>query len=347
MTRRLRLGAALCSLFVGASAVAQQAPNQQAAPTTAQAAATAAPSQVRIVTFNIENWRNHFFAFKMNKRAATQPAWDDDVKELIANARRDADTENWAAARAILDPSVKPDIMVIQEGCSLEDLNYFNTQFLNGYFDTVHIFPSNTEREQTIGILMRPGFKVLEYREDFHKEPDTAGVNTVGTGLLFARGPAFAHVQAPDGTTFWVGTNHAKSKSGNSVEVTKWRNAEAKRTHEILQELRKIDPEVIFLGDLNDELGYQEFELEAGGSTIDLLIGSGDDALVLATKPLVDKAAISFHGRMRGRHRSFIDHAIITPEVQKYLKDVSVSTTPHAEYASDHYPVVLTFEFAK
>ncbi len=347
MTRRLRLGAVLCSLFVGACAVAQPATNDQPQASNAQPAAAAAPAQVRIVTFNIENWRNHFFAFKMNKRASTQPAWDDDVKELIQIARQDADTENWAAARAILDPSVRPDIMVMQEGCSQEDLNFFNTQFLNGYFDTVHVFPSNTERGQNIGILMRPGFKVLEYRQDYYKEPDTAGVNTIQTGFLFARGPGFAHVQAPDGNTFWVGTNHQKSKSGNSVEVTKWRNAEAKRTHEILQDLRKSDPEVIFLGDLNDELGYQEFELEAGGSAIDLLVGSGDDALVLATKPLVDKGAISYHGRMRGRHRSFIDHAIITPEAAKQLKDIHVGVSPHAEYASDHYPVVLTFEFTK
>ncbi|MFT3785192.1 MAG: hypothetical protein QM770_03380 [Tepidisphaeraceae bacterium] len=312
-----------------------------------QTSPAAGTQTVRVMTYNTENWSEVFYARKLQKELKNHPDWPAEMKELITISSKAADSENWARARVILDDAAKPDILIMQEGCEQEDLNYVNTQYLKGYFDTVHVFPTNTERDQNTAILCRPGFKVLEYRQDYHNEPDTNKVNVVGTGKLFARGPGFAHIQAPNGTTFWVGTNHAKSKSDNSVPVTKWRNAEAVRTHEILMDLRKSDPEVIFAGDMNDELGFQEFEQEAGGSAIDLILGPPSDGLVLATRALSDGGAISYHGGFRGRHRSFIDHAFLSPEAAGKLKDVHVVTTVAAELASDHFPVVMTFEFSK
>jgi endonuclease/exonuclease/phosphatase (EEP) superfamily protein YafD len=301
-----------------------------------------APGTVRVMTYNVENWRNSFQAFKLQQQIKDNPNWPPEFVDLIERERREDDEENWEVARVI--QQLQPDIWLLQEGPEQGDLNYFNTQpwLLNGYFETIHVFPSNSNRGQTIAILARPGLKVVEYREDYHKEPDTAGVNTEKTGLLFARGPAFALIETADGARFWVGTNHQKSKSGNSVDVTKWRNAEATRTHQIIQELRKTGPaQVIFTGDLNDEAGYQEFEQEAGGSAIDLLVGAGPDALVLATKPLDDAGKISYHGQSRGRNRSFIDHAIVTPEMSAWVKQVGVGQGDIETVASDHFPVLI------
>ncbi len=292
---------------------------------------------VRIMTYNVENFAENFKAFAVSK--TTQPDWPPAALELIARERKEDDEENWEVARTITD--VKPDIWVLQEGCDGKDLNYFNTQFLQGYFETVHIFKTNTERGQNTAILVRPGFKVLEFREDYRNEPDTNHVNPI-FDKLFARGPGFALIQAPNGTKFWVGTNHAKSKSDNSLEVTKWRNAEAERTNQIVNEVKKIGPpQVFFLGDMNDELGMDEFEKQAGGSAIEKVAGTGATALTILTKPLVDRGEISYGGYRSARHRSFIDHAFATPEAAEWVKYVYVFRGDLADVASDHYPVVV------
>jgi endonuclease/exonuclease/phosphatase family metal-dependent hydrolase len=297
---------------------------------------------IRVITYNVENWRNSFEAFKLERKIKDNPNWPQEFIDLIKRERAEDDEENWEVSRVI--KQIQPDVWVLQEGPEQADLNYWNSQpwLMNGYFETIHVFKTNTERGQNTAVFLRTGFKALEYREDYHDEPDTQQVNTEKTGKLFARGPAFVLVQAPDGTKFWVGTNHQKSKSGNSVAVTKWRNAESARTHQIIQELRKAGPaQVIFTGDLNDELGYQEFEQEAGGSAIDILVGSGDDALVLATKVLDDEGKISYHGQWKARNRSFIDHALVTPEMSPWVKQVNVAMGDMEDVASDHYPVII------
>ncbi len=71
---------------------------------------------------------------------------------------------------------------------------------------------------------------------------------SAGNGFLHA-GPSFVKMQTPGGYECWVGVNHQKSKSKNSLEATQWRNREAVRTHQILKELEKAGPsDVIFLG---------------------------------------------------------------------------------------------------
>lgn len=303
----------------------------------AQVPKPAGKNALRIMTYNVENWNHTFMPRAV--LATTRPGLPEDVVEVLQNARRKADEENWEVARTIID--VQPDIWVMQEGCKADDLNYFNTQFLGGYFETVHVFKTNTERDQNTGILVRPGFKVLEFKEDYYNEPDKNQVNPL-FDKLFARGPGFALIQAPNGTKFWVGTNHEKSKSGNSLEVTKWRNAEARRVNEIINELSNKGPkQVFFLGDMNDELGFQEFEQEAGGSGTDLIAGKGKGELTVLTKKLADSGAISYGGYRSGRNRSFIDHAFATPDAAKWVTDVKVFRSDLADVASDHYPVYV------
>src|SRR3954454_6090872 len=143
-------------------------------------------------------------------------------------------------------------------------------------------FPTNTTRNQHLCMLLKPGFKVIEKRDKYYLEKDTVE-NSRGE-RLFARGPAFVLVETPGGYQFWVGVTHQKSKSGNSVDVTKWRIRECARTHQILKELEhsgKGNGDVLFMGDMNDELGYQEFEQEAGGDAIATLVGPKEDGLVL------------------------------------------------------------------
>jgi len=299
----------------------------------------AAAENIRVATWNIENFSEHF----TGHRLTTRPVMENpppEITALIENERRQNNEDNWEVAQVILDDSFRPDVLVIQEGCRQSDLEFFNRRWLNGYFETVVVFPSNTEREQHLGVLLRPGFKIVERRDQYHLERDSVP-NAYGD-KLFARGPAFVLVETPTGYRFWVGTNHMKSKRDNSVENTAWRNREAKRTHEIIRELQQAGPDdVVFLGDMNDELGIQQFEQEGGGDSIANLLGDAARGFILVTKPLVDAGKISFGGYWQEDRRSFIDHIVATPSLKDQLIEVKLVDAPLAKVASDHYPVMM------
>ena len=297
---------------------------------------------VRIATYNVENWRERFQAFKLEKRAATQPNWPQEFLDLIAREKREDEKDNWETQLVFQDPKMNADIVVIQEGPIKADLEYFNKAFLGEMYETIHVFATNTDRGQHTAILLKPGFEVIEIREAYHNEPDKDDVNPI-SDKLFARGPAFVRVKTPAGHEFWIGTNHLKSKSGNSVEATKWRNAEAVRINQIIKELASTTglADVYFTGDCNDELGNQEFELEAGGSAMDIL---GKD-LTVVTRKIADEGAISYHGMRRARHRSFIDHIVATESAARRVTKAYVVDVPMARVSSDHFPVVAELKF--
>ncbi len=298
----------------------------------------AVPETIRVATWNIENWNDHFEANRL--RSTTAPALEEDV-ELREGERYQNDEDNWEISQVILDPAFSPDILVFQEGCSQDDLDYFNERWLQDAYETAIIFPGNSTRVQTLGILIKPGFTIVENADQYFQEPDPNDLNP-GSDLLFARGPAFVLIEAPGGYRFWVGTTHQKSKSGNSVEATQWRAGEAAATHAIMQELRNQGPlDVILLGDMNDEAGIQEFEAEAGGDVMATLVGPPAAGLLLATKDLADQGAISFTGYWNPRYRSFIDHIVMTQETADQVRTVGVYDTPWARVASDHLPVYV------
>ena len=287
--------------------------------------------EITVATYNVELFHQHF-------SATTKPTGD---RELTSRLRADVDKDLWMISQVILDPKFNPDILCIEECCEQTELEKFNHQWLKDGYATVIVFPTNTERHQTLGMMLKPGFKVLEKKDQYYLEPDPIG-NERGN-RLFARGPSFVLVESPGGYKFWVGLTHVKSKSGNSVDVTKWRLREAKRTHEIMMELEKVAPggDVMLVGDMNDELGLQEFEQEAGGDAIATLVGPENDGVILATKPLIDEGKISYGGYWRPEHRSFIDQILVTKEMKDQIESVQVFQEPMAKVASDHYPVFI------
>ncbi|HQY88152.1 MAG TPA: hypothetical protein PK402_05810 [Tepidisphaeraceae bacterium] len=343
MIRKLALSVVLAAAGVACTVTGSHA-NEAATVNVAQAG-----EQVRIVSYNIENWRENFQAAKLKKMAATQPSWPQEFLDLIQRELKEDDIENWEVARTVLHPEVNADILLIQEGCNQTDLNQFNLRFLQSSYDYVHTFPTNTGRDQHVGIMVKKGFKVLEVREDYYNLPKPEGVVTRGD-KLFARGPGFVLIETPSGHKFWVGTNHQKSKAlsegETDIEVAQWRLAEAKMTNQIINELKKEGPaEVYFAGDMNDELGLQKFEEEAGGSAIEAIGGQGENALTILTQKLSDEGVISFTGYRSSRYRSMIDHAFATPEGLKHVEKVFVFDGDLAEVASDHLPVVVQLKF--
>jgi hypothetical protein len=325
----------------------------------AAAASVARAEEIKIATYNVELWGDSFKAHE----ASSQPINKDPAgADLLRILRRENDEDNWEVAQTILDKNFDPDILVIQEGPDQADLRFFNRRWMNDAYETVQQLPSNTDRNQHLCVLMKKGFRVLARKDQYRNEPDPAGGNARG-GRLFARGPVFLLVQSPGGKRFWVGTTHQKSKNpgiqtppgtprpaDNSPEVmarrvedSKWRNREAARTLAIIKELEKAGPaEVVLLGDMNDAVGADDAEQQAGGDAMAALIGPPADGLILATQPLVDAKKISFHNYDDTRHRELIDHVVVTKSMQPRIVDVKVvDDVPFARVASDHFPVMI------
>ena len=280
----------------------------------------------------------------------TQPFGKDPANDDIMYALRKAnDEDKWEVAQTILDPKFNPDILVIEEGCELDDLKYFNREWLNNAYDTVIVFATNTDRHQTLCLLMKKGYQVLDRKDKYYLEPDPVG-NSRG-GRLFARGPAFVKVRTPSGYVLWVGVTHMKSKNTGgeggdpkqaAIDATKWRNREAARTQQIIKELEAAGPkDVILLGDMNDAIGLDEAERSGGGDAIMNLVGPDKDGLLLVTKPLADQKVNSFGGYWRDRYRELIDHVIVTQSMKNQIEDVKVFKDGVARVASDHFPVMV------
>src|SRR3954464_14718298 len=73
---------------------------------------------------------------------------DVDLKELIDEVKHQNDEDNWEVAEVITDGRFNPDILVIEEGCSQENLTYFNEHWLHKAYGMVMTFPTNTTRNQ-------------------------------------------------------------------------------------------------------------------------------------------------------------------------------------------------------
>src|SRR5438552_1030174 len=123
---------------------------------------------ITVASYNIERFAERF----EGHHASTQPiAKDPAVKQLISDMQKDNDKSNWEAAQVI--KQLKPDILVIVEGPEQEDLDYFNRRWMDGFFKTDVVFPTNTTRHQTLCLLVRPGFKIVQKRDQYYLENDT------------------------------------------------------------------------------------------------------------------------------------------------------------------------------
>jgi endonuclease/exonuclease/phosphatase family metal-dependent hydrolase len=343
-------------------------------------ATPAAAEVVTVATYNIEHFQDRFLAHELGKKLTAEQKADPTIDKMLFQLRKANDEDNWETAQVITDSAVNPDILVIQEGATQENLEYFNKRWLREAYATALTFPTNTgDRNQHLNMLLKPGFKVIKRNDQYHLEPDPAANGrgeANGRGdRLFARGPAFVLVETPGGYRFWVGVTHQKSKligfgAEQEAEVRRanagqpkavmaekikaakdaagkataeWRNREARRTHAIVKELAAggESDDVLLLGDMNDDLGMDEYEQLAGADAINLLVGPEADGFVLVTKPLADEKEISFGGYFRPDYRSLIDHAVATPGMKDQIADVRVYRGGLARVASDHYPVVV------
>src|SRR6478672_2382128 len=125
--------------------------------------------EIKVATYNSELFDKHFLAH----RASTQSIGKDSAaKEILEELRKKNDEDNWETAQVILDPKFSPDILVIEEACDQDDLNFFNHRWLSDAYETAIQFPTNTDRHQNLDLLMKRGFKILEKKDKYYLEPD-------------------------------------------------------------------------------------------------------------------------------------------------------------------------------
>src|SRR6186997_217399 len=136
------------------------------------ACAFAGAETITLGTYNVEHFNEHFLGHRI---ATSQPALANDpvVKALLDKVKTENDEDNWEVAQVILDPRFSPDVLVIQEGCQQKDLEFFNKRWLNEAYATLITFPTNTDRDQHLNLLLKPGFKVVERRDRYYLEADT------------------------------------------------------------------------------------------------------------------------------------------------------------------------------
>src|SRR4051812_48679596 len=132
------------------------------------ALAPASAETITVATYNVEHFESHFEGHRLRKvgsgattrptgapgePAAAEPAeppptqaeaeqhalsgageakrpQDVDLKELIDEVKHQNDEDNWEVAEVITDTRFNPDVLVIEEGCSQENLEYFNERWL-------------------------------------------------------------------------------------------------------------------------------------------------------------------------------------------------------------------------
>lgn len=324
---------------------------------------------ITVATWNIENFGEHFAGHAMDQRYprdGRSPELDEAIR-LISYQNTE---EQWEIASVIMDEGFRPDVLMMQEAADESDLRFFNRKWLKGLYTTVMVFPTNTDRGQNLAMFLKKGFRLIKFEANYHleRDPDAAADSNQ---RLFARGPAFALIESPSGYRFWCGTTHQKSKATGAIpdlpntlegqdwekvkldektqekkiEATKWRNKEARRTNAIINELKKVGPaDVMLVGDMNDDYGLNRFDAEGGGDTIAILLGEGDNALTLLTKPLVEAGKKSFAGYWRTNEAGFIDHIIVTKEMADQTEEVKVFENRFTPVASDHMPVMVRFK---
>ncbi len=284
--------------------------------------------QVKVATYNVEHFMKMFDQQRMPERS----------REMTEFYRDEED--QYEVARVISLPEMDPDIICIQECCDQEMLELFNNEMLKGKYSFVKVFNGNSD-SQMLAMMAKKGFEPVKI-DEYYQMKD-AGYRD-GTSDLFGRGPAFVKFETPGGNMLWVGTTHAKSKYNDSANIVKWRARQVDTLREICEKyIEQGDIYVCLQGDFNDSFGKDKNEEKAGIDAVARAL-EGKHLLKCATKKLQDSGKNSYHCKIKPpTYRSFLDHVFMSEKLSDRLETIRLIEDPIAEVASDHLPVVMTY----
>lgn len=292
---------------------------------------------VRIGTWNVEHFMKMFDQDRMPERSRN-------MTEYYAD-----DEQQYEVAATIKSESFDPDILVIQECCDQEMLEYFCEKWFPNRFSYIKVFKCNSD-SQMVAVVAKPGFKALSVKEYADVKDVVYNSRSGQDKNLFSRGPGFVLFQTPKGNKVWVGSTHTKSKYGNSKKVTEWRIRELEKTRDICAELIK-QPDtknLVILGDFNDDFGKDRYESSIGQDAIEVMITGKSDGKLICLDEAVWKAdpkVATYHCEIKPpTYRSFIDHVFASPSMAQCVKQTVVIDESIAFAASDHLPLMSVFE---
>ena len=283
--------------------------------------------RIRLATYNIEHFNARFDQLNMPDRSRSREALWADEEDLY----------EIAATIGLAD--FDADVIAIQECTEQKNLELFNQRWLKGRYGFVKVFPGNTEG-QWIGILVKPGFEVLEVRENDYLQMHAGQP-------VFPRGPGWVKLRSPGGNVMWVGSTHVKSKSGNNAEMTRQRALEIAKHREIIGLLHADKTPVLLGGDFNDDFGLDGPERQVGLDAIAQLLAGPPEGLRIrcVTRERLPASTQTFHGELKGgAFRAFIDHWFVTEDLEPAVKRAWYISDPIAKVASDHLPVLIELE---
>ena len=284
--------------------------------------------RVKVATYNVEHFMRMFDQQQMPERSR-------DMTEFYRD-----EEDQYEVARVISLPQMDPDIICIQECCDQEMLEAFNNEMLGGKYSFVKAFNGNSD-SQTLAMMAKKGFEPVKI-DEYYQMKDAEYRD--GTNPLFGRGPAFVKFKTPAGNMLWVGTTHPKSKSGDSVNIVKWRGRQVDALRSFCESyLEAGDKYVILQGDFNDSFGMDNNENKAGLDAVAQML-LGEQKMKCLTKKLQDQGINTYHCKIKPpKYRSFLDHIFVSQQLAGKVENVKVIDEPIAEVASDHFPVVVTY----
>src|SRR5687768_14360769 len=81
---------------------------------------------VSLATYNIEHFESSFEHYRLTRDKKIKDNPDPVLKALLEEERLQNEEDQWEVSRVITHPRLNPDVIVIQEGCSQSNLEYFN-----------------------------------------------------------------------------------------------------------------------------------------------------------------------------------------------------------------------------
>lgn len=292
-------------------------------------AADSSAETIKVATYNIENFSDMFDQHKLPSAQRDRTEYYRDCEDI------------YEVARVITLPDFSPDIICIQEAPDQETLEIFNNEYLKGHYQFVRVFKGNSTSQQNLAMLAKPGFNA-ESVDDYYKDTDPA--DSSGKKLLFSRGPAFVTFITPAHNRIIIGLTHIKSKAGDNAPMVLRRVRQITRLREICEHYIETNTYVAVLGDFNDSFGKDNNEVKADTDALAEAL-AGKKLLRSLTRPLQEQGLYSYHCQLKPiRYRSFLDHIFVSIPLFQNTSATTVITDPIADVASDHWPVMATFE---
>ncbi|MBN2064716.1 MAG: endonuclease/exonuclease/phosphatase family protein [Sedimentisphaerales bacterium] len=292
-------------------------------------AANSSAETIKVATYNIELFSDMFDQHKLPSSQRNRTEYFRDCEDI------------YEVARVITLPQFSPDILCIQEAPDQEALELFNKEYLKGYYQFVQVFKGNSTSRQHLAMMAKTGFKA-ESVDEYYKDKDPADSNN--KKLLFSRGPAFVTFITPANNRIIIGLTHIKSKAGDNAPMVLRRTRQIARIREICENYIETKPYVAVLGDFNDSFGKDNNEIKANTDALAEAL-AGKVLLRSLTKPLQEQGQYSYHCQLKPiRYRSFLDHIFVSIPLFQTTQNTTIITDPIADVASDHWPVMATFE---